>query len=226
MSFLDKMKAANGMNWGEVESPDFPCCMLMYKNNRFYIMPGDMGGKIEYLIEPSNIKVFKLIGCGGEWAKYRFVFKDGKSAIVTQEVYTQRQRRAYGMNIRMAPLERMFKETEDAVTVTSDPQIINQQTPSRYQSKSARPNPAIEESEPEEEVETNQEIEEELVEPAKPKGIFLNSEVVALIDLDNGIKQGAEGVVDNILKSTSGTTYVVIFGDKTVNVKAGDIKAK
>ena len=107
------MKAANGLNWGEVESPDFPCCVLMFKDKELYILSADVGGNVDYTIKQENVIVFQLVGCGGEWAKYRLLFKDGKTAIITQPVYTQQQRNRLGISVHIAPLERFFRETNN-----------------------------------------------------------------------------------------------------------------
>lgn len=112
---MDKMKAANGINFGHIESPDFPGGMLVMKNNQLTIINGAMGGNnFERPVTQSNIKIFKLIGCGGSWAKYYLEFKDGKSGVVTQDVLTDAEKRQSGAN--MASIERFLKFVDVAPT--------------------------------------------------------------------------------------------------------------
>lgn len=37
MSFKDKMKAANGLNFGDVRSPDFPSGVLVMKDKKYVL---------------------------------------------------------------------------------------------------------------------------------------------------------------------------------------------
>ena len=110
MSFKDKMLAANGFNVGRIESPDFPCGKIIVKNDQLVIINAAMGkGFDDYEIHQENILVFKLIACGNCWCKYLIIFKDGKSGYVTQEYYTDREKKAYGMKVSMSPIERYLK---------------------------------------------------------------------------------------------------------------------
>lgn len=114
MGFMDKMKAANGMNLGEINSPDFPCGVLVMKDKQLTIINGALNGEnYERVVKQSDIKVFKLIGCGGMWAKYLLVFKDGKQGIITQEVLTQTQRKQAGTSITMVPIETYIHYVDD-----------------------------------------------------------------------------------------------------------------
>lgn len=107
MGFMDKLKAANGMNLGRIESPDFPGGVLVVKNGKLIIMNGAMNGpNYERAIQQLDIRIFKLIGCGGTWAKYYLEFKDGKSGIITQDVISEAQRQS---GISMTPIERHIK---------------------------------------------------------------------------------------------------------------------
>ena len=114
MGFMDKMKAANGMNFGKIESPDFPNGVLILKDKQLTIINGAMNGPdFERVVKQSDIRVFKLIGCGGMWAKYYLEFKDGKSGIITQEVITQSQKQ--GTSASMAPIERLIKYVDPSL---------------------------------------------------------------------------------------------------------------
>ena len=118
MGFMDKMKAANGLNFGRIESPDFPCGKIVMKEGKPWIINGAMNGpNFDRPIIQSDIRVFKLIGCGGEWAKYLLVFKDGKSGVITQDVLSDNQMRAKGSGVNMAPIERLFKFVDDTPTM-------------------------------------------------------------------------------------------------------------
>lgn len=100
MGFMDKMKAANGLNFGDVNSPDFPDGILIMKDKKLCIIPKAINANWpEYYIEQSNVDSLKLIGCGGSWAKYYIKFKDGKKAIITQPVLTQREQQAQGISM-------------------------------------------------------------------------------------------------------------------------------
>lgn len=118
MGFLNKMLAANGFHLGTVESPDFPGCVVQVANGVLVIRDKTLNGKVaDYFIDPENIEVFELAGCGGSWAKYRIVFKDGKSAIITQEIITESQKRAAGTSVTTASIERYIKEKRFAPTI-------------------------------------------------------------------------------------------------------------
>ena len=114
MGFMDKMKAANGMNFGTIESPDFPNGVLVLKDKQLTIINAAINGPdFERVVKQSDIRIFKLIGCGGMWAKYYLEFKDGKSGVVTQEVITQSQKQ--GTTVTMAPIERLLKFVDPAI---------------------------------------------------------------------------------------------------------------
>ena len=114
MGFMDKMKAANGLNFGRIESPDFPCGKLVMKEKELWIINGAINGpNFDRPVRQKDIRVFKLIGCGGEWAKYLLVFKDGKSGVITQDVLSDNQIRAKGSSVNMAPIERLIKFVDD-----------------------------------------------------------------------------------------------------------------
>ena len=142
MGFLDMMKAANGMNLGDVESPDFPCGKIVIQSGVPVIINGAMGsGFDDYPIKQSNIKIFKLIGCGGTWAKYLIVFNDGKSAYITQDV----SRPTSGSGAHMASIERYIKYVDVQPTIQQST-TVSQQAKQVEQVKSEprlQPQPAI-----------------------------------------------------------------------------------
>lgn len=53
----------------------------------------------DYYIDQKKIVTFKLIGCGGSWAKYYIKFKDGKRAVITQPVLTQSERQQQKISV-------------------------------------------------------------------------------------------------------------------------------
>ena len=119
MGFMDKMKAANGMNLGHIESPDFPCGVIVPKGGTPTIINGAMGGsKFEVPITKSNVRVFKLIGCGGTFAKYYLELKDGRSGVITQPVSAGQPQQG-GTRATMAPIERFIRITDDQASAQS-----------------------------------------------------------------------------------------------------------
>ena len=122
---MDKMKAANGLNFGDVNSPDFPNGTLIMKDGKLCVIPKALNQKWpDYYIEQSNVQYFKLIGCGGSWAKYYLKFKDGKRAVITQQVLTLKEQQAQG--ISMVSLETYLyldEPTSFNETVVVQPQI-------------------------------------------------------------------------------------------------------
>ena len=122
MGFMDKMKAANGMNFGRIESPDFPCGVLILKNGQLTIINAAMNGRdFEKTVRQSDIRIFKFLGCGGTFSKYYIEFKDGKSGVITQEMP------APGSKVKMAPVERYIKivDPQFSNTVVSNPLKMN-----------------------------------------------------------------------------------------------------
>ena len=111
MGFMDKMKAANGMNLGHIESPDFPNGVLVIKDKQLTIINSAMNGEnFEEPVRQSDVKIFKLIGCGGSWAKYYLELNNGKCGVITQDVITEIQRQQSGAH--MPPIERFLKLTD------------------------------------------------------------------------------------------------------------------
>lgn len=100
MGFLDAMKGAN-LNFGMVDSPDFMACYLTQKGDHFMITGAQAG---TYEFTKADVTGFKAILAGGNWAKYKITFKDGKCGIITSEVVTQAQKGT----VSMAPIERFF----------------------------------------------------------------------------------------------------------------------
>lgn len=100
MGFLDAMKGAN-MNFGIVDSPDFPACYLAMKGDHFMIT-GAQSGTFEFT--KADVSEFKVVAGGGSWIKYKITFKSGKCGIITSEVVTQSQKGT----VSMAPVERFF----------------------------------------------------------------------------------------------------------------------
>ena len=120
MGFLDKMKAANGLNFGNVESPDFPGCIIIMKSNQLFIISSALNQNIgDYPIRNENVRIFKLIGCGGHWAKYYIEFNDGKNGIITQSVVTQAEKGS--TSVTVSPIERFIKYKDPVPQMVSVP---------------------------------------------------------------------------------------------------------
>ena len=101
MGFMESMKAAN-MNFGRVDSPDFPACYITQKGDHFMIT-GAQAGTYEFYKE--DIICFKLLSTGDNWIKWLMRFKDGKYAVITCDVTPPSQK---GSGVSMAPIERFF----------------------------------------------------------------------------------------------------------------------
>ena len=231
MGFLDKMKAANGLNFGDVESPDFPCCSLIMKQGKLCIIDRSMNGHVQdCYIEQKNVEEFRLIGCGGSWAKYYIRFKNGKSAIITQPVLTQAERQA--QKISMAPLERFLK-----ITIPSNgPNVShNTQQPETILSVKTT-NQTLEENNV-----GAKEVDKQKGETAKDNNQFEtniqeeidNKTIVKQYNLDDKIcfketvvvgniqvNKGDTGVIDNRMYTSGGRIYIVILdkNKKKLNV--------
>lgn len=171
MGFFDKMKAANGLSLGAVESPCFPACKILVKNGVPVIISGALNGPdIEYPIYQKNIKIFKILGCGGDWVKYYILFKDGKNAVITSDVISEAKRKeiaqgkqkgAFGTGITAAPLERYLKLVDPQLNPCSGAVTIPM---SEEQEIVEESEPPLEESYGEQEIEqdySESEIEEE-----------------------------------------------------------------
>ena len=186
MGFFDKMKAANGLSLGAVESPDFPACKILVKNGVPVIISGALNGpNIDYPIYQRNIRVFKVLGCGGDWVKYYILFKDGKCGVITSDVISEAKRReiaqgrqrgngAFGTGITAAPLERYLKlvdpgqssvpleESNETIPMEEEQEIVEVEEPSIEESYEEQ-----EESveEPTIDISEYQEVEESETEP-------------------------------------------------------------
>ena len=101
MGFMESTKAAN-MNFGRVDSPDFPACYITQKGDHFMIT-GAQAGTYEFYKE--DIICFKLLSTGDNWIKWLMRFKDGKYAVITCDVTPPSQK---GSGVSMAPIERFF----------------------------------------------------------------------------------------------------------------------
>lgn len=142
MSFMDKLKAANGFNLGAIESPDFPCGKIIMSQGVPHIINGALNGRdYDVPIRQQNIKVFKLVGCGAGWAKYLLVFKDGKSGYITQDVLTDAQKRGSGTTISIAPIERFIRYV-DLETSARD-SASAQDTASQHSANHSAPTPPL-----------------------------------------------------------------------------------
>ncbi len=103
MGFLNALKGAN-MNFGTVDSPDFPACYITLKGKNFMIT-GAQNGDYEFTKE--DVKEFRCICAGATWVKYKIIFNDGKSGIITSHVKDPANKQD---GVSMAPIERFFGE--------------------------------------------------------------------------------------------------------------------
>ena len=103
MGFMESMKAAT-MNFGRVDSPDFPACYITQKGDHFMIT-GAQSGTYEFYKE--DIAEFSVVCAGGQWVKYKIKFKDGKCGIITSVVNVKLPGEKK-TGISMAPIERFF----------------------------------------------------------------------------------------------------------------------
>ena len=149
MNFKDKMKAAVGLNFGDVESPDFPGGILIVKEGKLCIIAKALNVNWpDYYVEQSNIEHLTLIGCGGTWAKYYIKFKDGKKAIITQQVLTQSQEPKNGVSV--ASLERALFLDEpsswgDGNATRVQPTILAEDSKDQDVKPQPAPEPMVEE---------------------------------------------------------------------------------
>ena len=193
---MDKLKAANGMNFGEIESPDFPGGVLILKDKQLTIINSAVNGpSFERVVKQSDIKIFKLIGCGGMWAKYYLEFKDGKAGIITQEVITKSQKQ--GTSVTMASIERFIKYV--------DPSLNNQMI-------NVVPSPStVEGTKKDSNMQTINNCEPEVKEPPVEKKRPKPKVVEPTINIENTIK-------------AKSTNLEISEKDITVNGKAFSIK--
>lgn len=104
MGFLNALKGAN-MNFGKVDSPDFPACYITFKgkDTSVFLITGAQKGDYEFTKQ--DVKEFKCVCAGATWVKYKIVFNDGKSGVITSHVNDP----AVQQNgASMAPIERFF----------------------------------------------------------------------------------------------------------------------
>ena len=101
MGFLNAMKVAS-MNFGRVESLDFPASYLTTKGDHLMIAGAQNG---DYEFAKSDVKEFKLICVGGSWIKFKITFNNGKSGIITCHVDDPS---VQNNGVSMAPIERYF----------------------------------------------------------------------------------------------------------------------
>lgn len=212
MSFLDKMKAANGFSLGRVESPDFPACALISKNNQLYITGASLNTKVDdYLVEDKNVVEFRIIGGGGNWAKYYILFKDGKSAVITQTITTEKRQRE--TSIRMAPIERFLK-IKDRLLVNSSFDNVNDITnqknaviSEKIKENSSRPD-------------RNDHFTNDIQKTFDP--IKVGDQVIAIQDMqieNTFIKKGDVGIVENTLRGLGGLYFLVKLNNgKSINI--------
>lgn len=148
MGFMDAMKGAN-LNFGTVDSMDFPACYITQKGDHFMIT----GIKITYEFYKRDIAIFDVLASGGSWIKYRIKFKDGKLGIITSKVLTQDQKGT----ISMAPIERFFAEflfNDNSCVCNSK---INNEVNQDVSNKIVDDNLTIEKNELDEPIKLNQE---------------------------------------------------------------------
>ena len=212
MGFFDKLKAANGMSLGKVESPDFPCCSIIIKNGTPVIIDAAMNGNVEdYYIEEENVAEFSILAGGGTWVKYYIEFVDGKSAVVTQTV--QDEIRERGSHIKMSPLERYIRIKRRDIPAQTTSQVSNttnndkkheiQQYDEREETNFAAP-------------ETKHEIE------LAKKG----EKVVLIVDHHaDGVflKSGNTGVVSDIIQTNDGRRLVVTIFNREIKLKDSEV---
>lgn len=101
MGFLNAMKGAN-MNFGRVESPDFPASYITTKGDHLMITGAQNG---DYEFTKSDVKEFKCICAGATWVKYKITFNNGKCGVITSHVDDPSAQRS---GVSMAPIERYF----------------------------------------------------------------------------------------------------------------------
>lgn len=104
MGFLNALKGAN-MNFGKVDSPDFPACYITFKgkDTSVFLITGAQKGDYEFTKQ--DVKEFRCVCAGATWVKYKIVFNDGKSGVITSHVNDP----AVQQNgVSMAPIERFF----------------------------------------------------------------------------------------------------------------------
>ena len=104
MGFLNALKGAN-MNFGKVESPVFPACYITFKgkDTSVFMITGAQNGDYEFT--KKDVKEFRCIYSGSTWAKFKIVFNDGKSGIITSHVNDPAAQQG---GASMAPIERFF----------------------------------------------------------------------------------------------------------------------
>ena len=223
MGFFDKMKAANGINLGNVESPDFPCCVIVPRKGVPVIISGALNIKMtDYPIENKNVEEFYLIGCGANWAKYYIRFKDGKSAIITQPVIMEKG------GAKMASIERFVKVKMPKTNVGGGGTLV-QSAPTKKASVEQASSVQIAKTE------TELPVEKQIKENANPKEEKPAAKTVRSIDdldIDDPvtviedvtidgkmIKKGTQGVLANVILSSGGRIYTIkLDNGESINI--------
>lgn len=104
MGFLNALKGAN-MNFGKVDSPDFPACYITFKGKDTSVFMITGAQKGDYEFTKQDVKEFRCVCAGATWVKYKIVFNDGKSGVITSHVNDP----AVQQNgASMAPIETFF----------------------------------------------------------------------------------------------------------------------
>ena len=111
MGFGNAMKAANGLNFGRVEGPDFQGAYLVaedmkHVDDRFLFVGGTL--REDYPFTCDDILLAKIIANGESWIKWYLFFKNGKMAIITSPASYTVADSQRGSGISMAPIERFF----------------------------------------------------------------------------------------------------------------------
>lgn len=217
MGFFDKMKAANGMNLGNVESPDFPCCSIVPKNGVPTIIGAAMNSKVSnYPIYNSKVEEFYILAGGGNWVKYYIKFTDGKSAVITQTMPTQ------GSVVSMASIERfisikMPKSNNSSVPVAQTPAFKNDTEEVVDQAQTT--SDSVDEDVKTEDVTP---VEEKVVVPPKDYALFMAD--YASKDADGHFVHIVRGTKAEIISINDDNTCTVVFNGSTVIVSKYSIK--
>ena len=105
MGFGKALKAANGINFGRVEGPDFQGAYLIKESDSFLFVGGSL--MEDYYFTLDDVLMAKIITFGESYLKWYLIFKNGKMAFITSQArYSAADSESKGA--KAAPIERFF----------------------------------------------------------------------------------------------------------------------
>ena len=221
MGLFDKMKAAN-MSLGDVESPDFPCCKIITKNNVPTIVAAAINMKVEdYPIYNENVVEFWIAGVGSTRTKYFILFKDGKRAVITQTIKTEKERkeqRGIRKFLAMAPIERFIYIKMPKTNATCSEEPIQSTQANKTVIEQEMTTQSVTKFDPVEQATSPQEIDNQKTEESKTTiAGDKKHEEKASIAKTKPTKKRINGIVVFVCDY-----YVRDENDKLVSIKSGD----